>query len=104
MSGSPIISGLMLFFSVTTVVVMAYPIVKLLPSWLERSIYRKAAFHRDAIAALDLAISRNADHPEHRARLVAQAEGHRAALAALAPHDALLAPAPVAVMDLDAAA
>lgn len=101
MSASPIISGLMLFFSATTVAVIAYPIVKLLPSWLERSVYRKAGLHRDAIAALDLAISRTGD-AEQRARLQAQADFHRAALANLAPGDAMLAP-PAAVR-LDAAA
>lgn len=89
MSASPIISGLMLFFSATTVAVIAYPIVKLLPSWLERSVYRKIAMHRDAIAALDLAISRTSD-AEQRARLQAQADFHRAALANLAPGDAML--------------
>lgn len=102
MSASPIISGLMLFFSATTVAVIAYPIVKLLPSWLERSVSRKIAMHRDAIAALDLAISRTAADPEHRTRLQAQADYHRDALARLAPGDALLT-APAAVR-LDAAA
>ncbi len=102
MSASPIITGLMVFFSATTVAVIAYPIIKLLPSWLERSVYRKVAFHRDAIAALDLAISRTTDDPAHRARLIAQADFHRGALAALAPHDGLIAaPQPVR---LDAAA
>jgi len=92
MSASPIISGMMLFFSATTVAVIAYPIIKLLPSWLERSIYRKIAMHRDSIAALDLAISRNDRDPEHRARLQAQADFHRNALARLAPGDAMLTP------------
>ncbi len=101
MSASPIISGLMLFFSATTVAVIAYPIVKLLPSYLERSVYRKIASHRDAIAALDLAISRTGD-AAHRARLQAQADFHRGALANLAPGDAMLTP-PAAVR-LDAAA
>ena len=91
MSASPIISGLMLFFSATTVAVIAYPIVKLLPSRLEHSIYRKISLHRDAIAALDLAISRTADSA-HRGRLQAQADFHRAALANLAPGDAMLVP------------
>jgi hypothetical protein len=80
----------MIFFSVTTVAVVAYPIVKLLPSWLERSVYRKIAFNRDAIAALDSAAVRTSD-PEHRQRLRAQARYHRAALAALAPNDPILA-------------
>ena len=104
MSASPIISGLMIFFTLTTIAVIAYPLVKVLPSWLERSVYRKIAFHRDAIAALDLAASRNADNPEHRARLMANADSHRAALAALAPRDAMLAAAAPQRADIDAPA
>jgi hypothetical protein len=88
MPADPIISGLMLFFSATTVAVIAYPIVKLLPSWLERSVYRKIDHHRDAIAALGLAIARCVD-ADHRLRLVAQQDWHRAALAALAPGEVL---------------
>ena len=96
MSASPVISGLMLFFSATTVAVIAYPIIKLLPSWLERSVYRKIAAHRDAIAALDLAISRTTGDAEQRARLQVQADFHRAALANLAPGDAMLtSPQPI---------
>lgn len=91
MPDSPIITGLMFFFSVTTVAVIAYPVVKLLPSWLERSVYRKIAYNRDAIEALDIAAARCAD-PEHRGRLLAQARYHRAALANLAPNDPVLAP------------
>lgn len=87
MAGSPIISGLMLFFTATTVAVVAYPIIKLLPSWLERSVYRKIAGHRDAIAALDVALDRCVDIGQ-RGRLVAQRDWHRAALVKLAPEDA----------------
>ena len=93
----PIISGLMLFFTATTVAVIAYPIVKLLPSWLERSVYRKIACHRDAIAALGVAIDRCQD-VDQLARLTAQRDFHRAALARLAP-DEVDAPAPVARVD-----
>lgn len=91
MPDSPIITGLMFFFSVTTVAVIAYPIVKLLPSWLERSVYSKIAYNRDAIAALDIAAARCTD-PDHRGRLLAQARYHRAALVNLAPNDPVLAP------------
>jgi hypothetical protein len=98
MSASPIISGLMLFFSATTVAVIAYPIVKLLPSYLERSVYRKIAMHRDAIAALDIAIGRTTDAGQ-RGRLQAQADFHRDALARLAPGDAMLAPPAAARLD-----
>ena len=85
MSGAPIITGLMIFFSATTVAVIAYPLVKLLPSWLERSMQRKVAFHRDAIGALDAAIVQAADSPDQQARLRAQQDYNRAALAALVP-------------------
>lgn len=91
MPDSPIITGLMVFFSATTVAVIAYPIVKLLPSWLERSVYRKIAYNRDAIAAIDIAAARCTD-PDHRSRLLAQARYHRGALANLAPNDPVLAP------------
>jgi hypothetical protein len=101
MSGSSIVNGLMIFFSATTVAVIAYPIIKLLPSWLERSVYRKIDHHRGAIAALGLAIDR-ADDAAHRARLVAQQDWNRAALAALAPHD--VAAAVSASARVDAAA
>lgn len=99
---SPIITGLMIFFSVTTAVVVFYPIIKLAPSWFERSVSRRAALHREAIAALGLAIDRAGGDVEHRARLVAQRDYHRGALANLFPDDAVLAaPAPLRV---DAAA
>ena len=91
MSSSPIITGLMIFFSITTVVVVLYPIVKLAPSWFERSLHRRGALHRQAIAALGLAISRVGGDVEHRARLVAQRDYHRASLASLFPDDAALA-------------
>lgn len=95
MSSSPIITGLMIFFSVTTVVVVAYPLIKLAPSWFERSVFRRAALHRDAITALDLAIDRAGGDVEHHARLVAQRDYHRSALANLFPGDAsLTTPAP----------
>lgn len=99
---SPIITGLMIFFSVTTAVVVFYPIVKLAPSWFQRSVSRRAALHREAIAALGLAIDRAGGDVEHHARLVAQRDYHRSALANLFPGDAGLA-APVAPR-IDAAA
>jgi hypothetical protein len=88
---SPIITGLMIFFSVTTVVVLLYPIIKLAPSWFERSVSRKAGLHRDSILALDMAIDRAGGDVEHRARLEAQRDYHRSALANLLPGDASLA-------------
>lgn len=88
---SPIITGLMIFFSVTTAVVVFYPIAKLAPSWFERSVSRRAALHRDAITALGLAIDRSGGDVEHHARLVAQRDYHHGALANLFPGDAALA-------------
>jgi hypothetical protein len=95
MASSPIISGLMIFFSVTTVVVVAYPIIKLAPSWFERRVKGQAALHRDAVAALAVAIDRSADDAEHRARLKAQYDFHRAALANIAPGDPVLSAEPL---------
>ncbi len=87
---SPIITGLMIFFSVTTAVVVFYPIIKLAPSWFERSTLRKAALHREAIAALGAAIDRSGSDVEHQARLVTQRDYHRSALANLSPDDVSL--------------
>lgn len=98
MAASPIITGMMVFFTATTVAVIAYPIIKLLPSWLERSVYRKIASHRDAIAALGIAIDRCSD-AAHRGRLAAQRDWHRAALAKLAPGDVTAVPATPARID-----
>lgn len=37
------LTGLTIFFSITTIAVIAYPLFKLMPSWRERVAYRKAA-------------------------------------------------------------
>ena len=88
MSGVPIINGLMVFFTLTTIAVIAYPIVKILPSWLEGAVHRKIAFHRDAIIALEVAIDRAGNDPAQHARLTTQLARNKAALTALAPADA----------------
>lgn len=94
MSGAPIINGLMIFFTLITFAVIAYPLVKLLPSWLERRVYGKIAFHRDALVALGIAHNQSCNDAEHQARLSAQLDYHRAALAALAPDEATATPRP----------
>ncbi len=99
MSGTLIINGLMIFFTLSTIAVIAYPIVKLLPSWLERRVYRTAAFHRDVIAALGLAIERATADPEHRSRLEAQRAFHSRALTTLVPGDSLVDTAVPAKVD-----
>lgn len=102
MSGSPIITGLMVVFSITTVAVFLYPIIKLTPSWLERSLGKKVAFHRDAAVALGVAIERAHNDPEHRGRLQVQRDYHLASLTALVPGDAAIE-TPLR-QDIDAAA
>jgi hypothetical protein len=77
------INGLMIFFSVTTVAVILYPIIKLTPSWLERRLDRKISFHRDALVALESALAATNDQAQS-ARLATQLDFHRAALASLA--------------------
>lgn len=88
MSGSHIPQGLMIIFSIVTVLVFLYPIIKLTPSWLERSMAKKVILHRDALAGLQVALERSHNDAEQFARLQAQHEYHRAALQALVPGDA----------------
>ena len=86
------ISMLSAFFSITTVIVLLYPIIRLAPSWLERRVYRQIAFHRAAVAALTTEIDRAHNDRPHHDRVQGQLDYHRAALAALAPS----APVPAA--------
>jgi hypothetical protein len=101
MSGSPIITGLMIFFSVTTIAVIAWPLYKLAPSWIERNLYRKIAFHRDAAAVLAVAMERAHGDSGRFERLALQHDYHTGALLILVPHETVATPAPVLV---DAAA
>ncbi len=98
MSGLSSINGLTAFFAVTTTVIFLYPIVKLTPSWLERSLNKKIAFHRAAHAALATAVTQAHNDPEQAARLAAQRDYHRSALQALLPNDTV-EPAPVRAAD-----
>jgi hypothetical protein len=74
-------------FTIITVAVILFPIIKLAPSRLARRMNGRVAFHREAIAALTTAIERT-DDPEHRERLVSQLAYQRAAFAQIAPADA----------------
>jgi hypothetical protein len=97
MTAATMISGLMIFFSVTTVAVILYPILKLTPSWLHRRLAAKIKFHGDAIIALEAALAATTD-PAQSARLTAQRDFHRAALASLAvpqPTPTVTGPLPV---------
>jgi hypothetical protein len=84
MSGSSIANGLMIFFSLTTVGVVLYPLIKLTPSWLERRLGRKIDMHRASLVALDAALTVPGQDAVHVARLTAQRDWHRAALRSLA--------------------
>ncbi len=87
MSGSPIITGLTVVFSIITLVVVMVPIVKVLPSRLEKRLYRQIAFHRDAAQSLSTAIARSQNDQEQQDRLAAQHEYHRSVLQRLTPSD-----------------
>jgi hypothetical protein len=102
MSGSPVVNGLMVVLSITTIAVFLYPIVKLAPSWRERALHKKIIFHRQATAALDAAMARTQNDPAEFDRLAAQHARHRAALNALAPGEAVAMPEPA--REIDAAA
>jgi hypothetical protein len=84
MSGSHIPNGLMVVFSITTLVVFLYPIVKLTPSWLERKMAKKIILHREAIAVLAQTVETTTDI-EQRARLQTQLDYHQATINALVP-------------------
>ncbi len=88
----PTISGLAVFFTVTTVLVLLYPVIRLIPFWFQRQTGGKVRFHRQAIAALTVAIDRSEAGSEQRARLQAQHDWHAAALAILAPTNPTSAP------------
>lgn len=85
MSGFPVVNIMMLVFSITTAIVLLYPIVRLAPSWLERSVNRRIVFHRAAAEAIGAAMARSHNDPAHLARLTEQHAFHVGALAALAP-------------------
>ena len=78
---------LTVFFTVTTIAVFLYPIVRLTPSWLQRSLNKKLVFHRQAYAALTAAVTQAHNDPEHAARLAAQRDYHHSALQALVPNE-----------------
>lgn len=98
MSDSHIPNGLAVFFTITTLVVFFYPIIKLTPSWLERRMAKNIVLHRNAIIALDIAAAVTTD-AGHRARLKAQREYHQAIIDSLMPGDAAASRAAAAGFD-----
>jgi hypothetical protein len=54
---------------------------------------RQIALHRDAVAALEIAVANVGTDAAHKARLTVSLEWHRSALAALAPDAAAALPA-----------
>jgi hypothetical protein len=97
-SDSHIPNGLAVFFTITTLVVFFYPIIKLTPSWLERRMAKSIALHRSAIIVLDQAVAATTD-VEHRARLEAQRDHHRGIIDKLMPGDAAAGRAAAARFD-----
>ena len=84
------ITYMAIVFTVITLAVIMFPIIKLAPSRLARRMNGRVAFHREAIAALTTAIE-HTDDPEHRERLASQLTYQRAAFAQIAPADAKVA-------------
>jgi hypothetical protein len=97
-SDSHIPNGLAVFFTITTLVVFFYPIIKLTPSWLERRMARNIRLHRSAIIALDQAIAVTTD-ADHRARLGVQRDYHQGVIDRLMPGDAAASRAAAARLD-----
>ena len=98
MTTASIPTVLTIVFSLLTLGVFLFPIIRLTPHWLERSVGKKVVLHSRAIAALDAAIEDAGNTAEHRARLIEQRDFNVAALARLAPQGApSLAPADVRI-------
>jgi hypothetical protein len=87
MSNSTIPNGLAIFFTIATLIVFFYPIIKLTPSWLERRMATNIIRHRRAIMALDEAAATTTD-AEHRTRLETQRDYHQAIINSLMPGEA----------------
>ena len=81
----------MVVLSITTTLVFLFPLVRLAPSWLERPLNRRLAYHRAAVKALAEAILRSQGEPAQLARLNAQCDYHCAALARLLPDNPVAA-------------
>ena len=91
MGGSHIPNGLMVIFTITTVVVFLYPIIKLTPSWLERSMAKRIILHREALAAIGTAMEQSRGDAAQLARLQAQHDYHVVVLRGLVPGEAAAA-------------
>jgi hypothetical protein len=90
MVASPVITGLMGFF---TLVTLAAPVVlafRFTPRWLERSTTRRITFHRNAVTALHRALAQTPRDTVQYQRLLTQFTVNRAALQALAPQTATI--------------
>ena len=95
---SSITNGLTMFFSITTFVVLLCPLIKLAPSWLERRASKKAAFHRAAMEAIELALAHSGQDTAKGDRLTEQREFHRRALRSLSmdtPPPTVTGPLPI---------
>lgn len=98
MSGSTVIHGLMIFFSITTVGVLLYPLMKLAPCWQERRISNKVALHRTALEEIERKLAQAGQDALLVCRLMAQRDFHRQALQFLAreiPAPTVTGPLPI---------
>lgn len=93
MADSPVIIGLMWFFTLVTVVTPLALVAKFLPPWLERSMARRIGFHQEAAETLHAALLKLPRDDANYPRLLAQLEANRDALRALAPHLSVATPA-----------
>ncbi|KAB7643638.1 hypothetical protein [Polymorphobacter fuscus] len=103
MTGSLIIDGLMLFFSLALAAAVAVPAWLFLPKWMESVQTRRIAFHRAAIDAITAELARPQADPGHVDRLLAQRQANITALRSLVP-GAVVAPLPQGVAGLRLAA
>lgn len=88
MAGSAVVTGVTVFFTFTTLAVLAYPLIKLAPSWLEHRLNRKIALHRDALVAVETALAVPGHDEARQAKLIARRDVHLGALRSLAAAEA----------------
>jgi hypothetical protein len=86
MSASLLLARTSDILTVTTIIVLLYPLVRLAPFWRQRGSAHRIIRHRQELAATEAALAETRD-PDELARLQAARAHHQAALQRLAPGD-----------------
>ncbi len=82
---APPIAVLMVSFTFISFMAAAWAVTSVLPRRLEARTHRQIALHREAVAALDIAMTRADNDAGQMSRLAANRAWHASALETLAP-------------------